>query len=445
MTTAVALSAACAAPPSDGVPGGAGAPAGGPAVLRVPSAYASVQRAVDVARPGDLVLVAPGVYREAVAMRRPGIVLRGEDRNQTVIDGEFRRSNGVTVTGAGGVVENLTVRNHLANGVLFTGVTDEALQGSGAGGGAGYDPLDTVRFPPLNGFRATRVTAHNNALYGIYSFDARGGVIEDSYASGHSDSGVYVGQCDPCDTLVRGNTVEHNAIGMEVTNASRGLWFAGNTIRANRVGITVNSNNLEALGPQHEATVVGNLIVGNNDAASPEQADGGFGIGIGVGGGTRNLFLNNRIEDHRVASFVLRDVQGYPVADNRITGNALGAEDLALLLEAPRTRGNCLTGGVGGDGDAGAPRVLPEPAPAGLTRCPGVDEPVGAGADGGAGAKGTARPRVTPPPGVSFRVVRAPAPQPGLPDALRAPARPARNLPGPVRVEDHPLPAAPTS
>lgn len=221
-------------------------PAG--SVLRVPQDFPSVQQAVDTAREGETVLIGPGVYRESVRVTKPRLVLRGTDRNKVVFDGGLRLANGITVTGAGSVVENLTVHGYLANGVLFTGVTDERLQQRGAGGSA-YDPLDTTRFPAVRGFRATRVTAYNNGLYGIYAFDARDGVIEDSYTSGHADSGIYVGQCKPCGTVVRGNTVERNAVGIELTNASDSLSVLGNRIARNRVGVTVNSNDLEALAP----------------------------------------------------------------------------------------------------------------------------------------------------------------------------------------------------
>ena len=43
-------------------------------------------------RPGDLVLVSPGVYHESVTVATDGIVLRGVDRNRTILDGEFRRA-----------------------------------------------------------------------------------------------------------------------------------------------------------------------------------------------------------------------------------------------------------------------------------------------------------------------------------------------------------------
>lgn len=116
-------------------------------VVRVPQDTNSLQDAVDRVRAGGLVLVSPGVYRESVTVSKARVVLRGLDRSRVVVDGEFERANGITVTGAGSVVENLTVRDHLANGVLFTGVTDPSALRAGRAGGSAYDPLDTVKFP----------------------------------------------------------------------------------------------------------------------------------------------------------------------------------------------------------------------------------------------------------------------------------------------------------
>ncbi|MER5638963.1 right-handed parallel beta-helix repeat-containing protein [Kitasatospora sp. NPDC002227] len=386
------------------------APTGAGAVLQVPGSYGSIQRAVDSARPGDLVLVHPGVYRESVTVRTPRVVLRGTDRQGVVIDGEFRRANGITVTGAQSVVENLTVRRQLANGVLFTGVTEERLQGRGAGGGAGYDPLDTVKFPPLEGFRASYVTAYDNALYGIYAFDARAGVIEHSYTSGQADSGIYVGQCRPCDTVVRANEAEHNAVGIEVTNASERLYLLGNRARHNRVGVTVNSNDVEALTPQHGAVLAGNVIADNAEPATPEQADGGFGIGLGIGGGTGNLVTRNLISGHPAVGILVTDVQGHPAKDNRLLGNAFAANGADTALAAPAGTGNCFV-------DPAAPES-----------CLTVP---------------TAGPAVAVPPGVSFRELPAAPPRPGLPDPATAPAAPAVGLPGPVDQAAYPLPAGP--
>ena len=93
-----------------------------PTVRDVPGDYRTIQSAVDAAEPGDLIRVAPGVYRESVVVP-PGkerIVIRGLDRNRTIVDGEDRRLDGISVTADGVAVENLTVRRFLADGVLFS-------------------------------------------------------------------------------------------------------------------------------------------------------------------------------------------------------------------------------------------------------------------------------------------------------------------------------------
>ncbi|WP_406118161.1 right-handed parallel beta-helix repeat-containing protein [Streptomyces sp. NBC_00989] len=415
---AVALLLGAAGCGAGGIGGGAAGAGGGAAIVRVPQDTASLRTAVERVRPGGLVLVSPGVYRESVTVAKPRVVVRGTDRNKVVVDGEFQRANGITVTGAGSVVENLTVRNHLANGVLFTGVTDEKLQ-AGRAGGSAYDPLDTVKFPPLKGFRASYVTAYDNALYGIYAFDARSGVIERSYASGQADSGIYVGQCRPCDTVVRHNTMEHNAVGLEVTNASERLYLLGNRASHNRVGLTLNSNDLEALGPQHGAVVTGNAFTDNNDDQSPEQADGGFGIGVGAGGARGNVLERNLITGNRAAGVLLSDVQGYPARDNTVRANEITRNGTDLVLATATQAGNCFTANAESTTSPG--------------RIPGT-ESCGTGTVSAAPTTpplGHASP-VAAPPGISFQDVPPPPPQRSLPRARTAPPSPATGLPGKV-------------
>lgn len=394
-------------------------PAG--SVLRVPEDFPTIQKAVDVAREGETVLVSPGVYRESVRVTKARLVLRGTDRGGVVLDGGLKLVNGVTVTGPGSVVENLTVHGYLANGVLFTGVTDEKLQQRGAGGSA-YNPLDTTRFPAVQGFRASRVTAYDNGLYGIYAFDAHGGVIEDSYASGQADSGIYVGQCKPCDTVVRGNTVERNAVGIELTNASDGLSVLGNRVVGNRVGVTVNSNDLEALAPQHGAVIAGNVVADNNAADTPEQADGGFGIGIGIGGGTANQVLRNLVRGNRAAGVIVTDPPGHPASGNRVEGNRTDGNGADLVL-ASADPGNCFTGN--------------QPA---VQSPDGLEGLAGCGAPGRGPLPGGRAAPVQAPPGVPFSQVAAPPAQPSLPDPS-APGRPATGLPGAVDADAYRLPA----
>ena len=101
-------------------------------ILEVPGDASTINGALAKARTGDLVLVAPGVYKEAVRITTPGVTLRGMDREKVIIDGEILRANAVVVTAANVRVQNLTVRNALQNGVLITGLTDASGTGLAA-------------------------------------------------------------------------------------------------------------------------------------------------------------------------------------------------------------------------------------------------------------------------------------------------------------------------
>ncbi|GLX17086.1 right-handed parallel beta-helix repeat-containing protein [Streptomyces lavendulae] len=419
LVCATATATACAA----GTSGHGDDAPRGPLTIRVPAEAPTITAALERARPHDLVLVSPGRYRETVRIRTRQVTLRGTDRNRVVVDGEGRRGNGVVVTAPGVTVENLTVRSHLQNGVLVTGLKN-GNEGIGRGSD-GYHRLDPVADPPLDGFRVRYVTAANNGLYGIYAFNAHHGAIEDNYASGSADSGIYVGQCKPCGILVRGNTAERNAVGYENTNASGPLWIVGNRFSGNRVGMTIGSDYLEALTPQGGATVAGNLVADNSAAGTPEQADGGYGVGLGIAGGRDNTVTRNRITGNPRAGLVLTSTEDLPPLGNRMTGNVFDGNALDAAYLAPAHApgsGNCFTGPVG--------RTVPEDLASAMA-CPGRTTPAP-----GAGAL-PADP--APPPGIPFLDVPLPPAQPQLPAAATAPPTPVEP-PSPVDPAGVPLP-----
>ncbi len=199
---------------------------------RVPRAYRTIQAAVDAAKPGDLVLVEPGTYREEVKVTIPSLVIRGTDRNRVIVDAEFVRPNAISVTADGVAVESITVRNALANGLFWTGV---------------------------KGYRASYVTAYNNADYGIYAFGSQDGVFERSYASGSPDAGFYIGQCNPCDAVIDGVVAEGNGI-LVTPNLDEHFWMSsGNQIRDNVVRASGRAD-LALAGPAG----AGNCFAGNS-------------------------------------------------------------------------------------------------------------------------------------------------------------------------------------
>jgi plastocyanin len=77
-------------------------PQGEGSVITVPQQYSTIQQAVDGAKPGDLIVVSPGVYHEAVKVTTPYLTIVGTDRNQVILEGDFKRPNGIHVIEADG-------------------------------------------------------------------------------------------------------------------------------------------------------------------------------------------------------------------------------------------------------------------------------------------------------------------------------------------------------
>jgi hypothetical protein len=294
--------------------------------ISVPGDYPTITAAVSSARPGTIIEIEPGTYHEAVEVRTERITIRGTDRNSVILDGKFDLANGISVVSNNVAIENLTVRNYLQNGIVFNGIS-AASKDTGVDPSVDYGTGNAI----LRGYRVSYVSTHNNGLYGIYAFASRDGLIEHSLASGHPDSGFYVGQCQPCDVTLVDNIAEQNAIGYFGTNASGGVVVARSVFRNNRLGIAPNSQETERLAPQAEAVIVGNLVVNNDSLEAPAISYGYFGGGIAVGGGTKNLIIRNRVTGHIRAGIELLRFEPYLPEFNRIEGNVLldNAVDLA--------------------------------------------------------------------------------------------------------------------
>ncbi len=309
--------------------------------VRVPADAPTLQGAMELVRPGGIVVISPGVYEEQLLVDKPDVTIRGEDRNATIIDGGGIRPYGIVVIADGVRIENLTTRRATFYGVLITGLHDES--GPAARGSDSYDRWDPAAFPPLQRFLVDHITAHNNGLYGIYAFNSQHGVIRDSYASGSADSGIYVGQCEQCDILVAGNVAERNAVGFENANASDSVVVVGNRFTGNRIGMTLLSSYQEAFAPQRGNMIVGNLIADNTASDAPAHAEGGFATGIGIAGGQDNVIERNRLSGHPRADVILRHAEDLPARGNRFTGNVSDSAVQLANLSAERTPavGNC--------------------------------------------------------------------------------------------------------
>lgn len=389
-----------------------------PKTIHVPGDAATIQAAVDQTVPGDLVLIAAGTYNEAVTVHTPGVVVRGASRNGVILDGRDKDENGITVAAAGVAVENLTLKRYIVNGLLFTKAYDSP------------NPADPII---LKGYRASYVTAYNNGLYGIYAFFADGGVIEHSYASGHPDSGIYVGQCKPCDAVVRDVTAERNAIGYEGTNAGGNLFVINSVWRNNRVGMTPNSQDQEKLTPQADVVIAGNIVEDNNDTSAPSTAEGAQGFGIAIAGGTRNRIVRNLVRRNASVGIAVTDLNAYEPAGNEVSQNVLegNGTDLAFFdsrgsVSLP-SRSNCFSNNT---------FTISKPVDIETSMgCPGSDRNVD-----NTGAVAVQKPA----PNVDYRKVAAPPAQPEMPNAANAPAVPASPAPPAIDLAAVTLPKGPS-
>ena len=288
--------------------------------------YETIQSAVDAAKAGDLILINSGVYNESVTITTPYLTIRGKDRNGVIIDGEFMRENGIQIYETDGVsVENLSVRNFSLNAVYWNG---------------------------SKGYKASHVTVYNNGDYGVYAFDSTDGVFEKIYASGHPDSGIYIGQCYPCNALIYDSVVEGNALGYSGTNAGGHLYIYNNIWRDNMSGIIPNTLDSELNPPGRETTIVGNLVVDNNNYEAPANRFGlvAQGMGIVMPGRVGDVVEKNIVINHDkyglVASPML-DVNLYFSQHVRVKNNVImdsGYTDLALA--GPWGPGNCYEGNI---------------------------------------------------------------------------------------------------
>jgi plastocyanin len=396
---------------------GATAPEG---TLRVPQDYPTIQAAVDAAAPGSLILVDKGVYKEAVTVE-PGhenIVIRGVDRNETVLDGEFDENlpNAFKVLADGVAIENMTARNYTTNAFFWTGV---------------------------DGYRGSYLTSWRTGDYGIYAFDSVNGEFDHDYASGAPDAGFYIGQCYPCNAVIRDSVAEWNGLGYSGTNAGGNLLIVNSVFRYNRGGIVPNSGDGEANPPERETTIVGNLVHDNDNGLSPaiEIAEVAQGFGIINAGGRDNVVERNLVIGHRygIVMAIQPESPQYLAIGNEVRDNVVEESsyvDLGLI--AAPDQDNCFEGNTY---KTSLPEHIDE-----VLAC-GVEPPdTLAGTDVLAGEILSTVDRN--PPGADYRdAAPEPPPQENMPDALTAPPVPATsdNVPSDIDLDAITVPDPPAT
>ena len=307
---------------------------GGPARLAAPPAGAdqvsasvvvapggSIQAAIDAAVPGAVIQISPGTYHEALTVAKAGIKLIG--RGDVTIENPGDAENGIRVSDAGDgfVLFNVTVRGFEENGVLLVRV---------------------------NGFLLSNVRTVDNGEYGLFPVLSANGVIAHCRASGHSDTGIYVGQSHH--VAILGNVAFGNVNGIEIENSSD-VSAVGNETFDNVAGILVVL--LPGLNVKTSAgiLVAGNRVHDNNHENFAEP--GGFesfvpsGSGILVVGTDRTTVFNNVVTGN--------DFTGIAVGSTLLLGALAGLPPEAFADIEPNPDGTRVVGNVARGNGAASP------------------------------------------------------------------------------------------
>ncbi len=323
--------------------------------------YSTIQAAVNAARPGDWILVAPGDYHESanttnptasqvsngeiggVVITTPNLHLRGMNRNTTIIDGTNPGSsrpcssnparqnlgppnpkggnygtNGITVYKANNTwIENLTVCNFLNGSDSQTGY--EIWWDGGAGTGK----------IGLHGYWGSYLTATStyygpvavDATYGIFASTSAGPASWDQvYASNMNDSGMYVGACQQqCNITIDNAWMEYNALGYSGTNSGGAVVVEHSQFDNNQDGFDTNTQIGGDPPPPQNGDCPGNKISpithtrscwvfmdnnvhDNNNPYVPQApgyaSAGPTGTGMTVSGGRNDTIMNNTFSNN---------------------------------------------------------------------------------------------------------------------------------------------------
>jgi hypothetical protein len=308
------------------VPAASGASPG--RLIRVPQ-IVDLDGALEVARAGDMILLAPGSYEGDLSIPAgvSGVTIRGTDRNRVVFEGDDFSEEGIEVYADDVTIENLTVHGFDGNGVYWESV---------------------------NGFAARYLTVYNVGLYGIYALDSRNGTFEHSYVSGAADAAYYIGQCDPCNVTISDVVARLSSIGYSGTNASGNMVVRDSRWLRNGTGIMPNSYTQEKYPPQGSMRIVGNVVRGSGIVPTPARGPlaGYTGIGIAVAGGVDNVIVDNEVtgsDRYGIALYptIQRNDPPFRPAGNVVRANIVRASRIAdLAVSTGSGSGNCFVDNV---------------------------------------------------------------------------------------------------
>lgn len=253
-----------------------------------------------------------------------------EDALVVLPKGRFTVTESIVVNSASG----LTVTGHGINETILdfsASNGDDAFRFQGGNGitirdlGVYEAPKNGIKTTNVNGVHMTYTATvwegeleANNGAYGLYPLKSQNVLMENNYAYGSADAGIYVGQSE--NIVVRNNTAKNNVAGIEIENSSMADVY-------NNIAVGNSGGILSFDLPGLDKAYGGNVRIFNNLAYANNADNVGAGVVGQVPPGTGVLVLaasgveiyNNQITDNdttavAITSYLLvdDDLASYP-------------------------------------------------------------------------------------------------------------------------------------
>ncbi|MCE8424260.1 MAG: right-handed parallel beta-helix repeat-containing protein [Candidatus Methanoperedens sp.] len=168
--------------------------------------YKTIQSAVDVAGPGDVVSVSEGTYLENVVVKGNGIMIIGNNKEKTIVDGKKT-----------GSVFRIT-----ANNIVISGFT---IQDSG---GSGKEDGGVSIYTGNNNLIANNIITNDPAGIAIYQSSNNNEVSGNIIMSNGRNGGIFIFSSN--DNKIFNNDIKENVFGVYGDSARSNRIYANNFI-----------------------------------------------------------------------------------------------------------------------------------------------------------------------------------------------------------------------
>lgn len=301
----------------------------------------SIQEAVKAAKPGAMIKVMPGTYKETVYVDKDNITLSGviERGAYPVMDGEGVRNDAVLYSGNGFTVENLYITKYKGNAIM---------------GQAG------------NNYIIRNNIIVDTGVYGIFPQLGKNGIVAHNVISGIEDAAIYVGMSDNVDVVY--NQVFDSVAGIEIEN-SRSALVEGNFVYNNTGGILAFITPGLPIKTCSDVIIRNNFVVDNNheNFAIP----GSLVSNIPQGTGMLIMACDDVVVEQNIITG--NESMGVLFTDFSLAGNAATDPDADPRPNRPKILNNIMRD----NGTNPAPMVRAVLATQMLTRGPDVIDTVG--------------------------------------------------------------------